>query len=206
MPDLTLFSMPSSGNSYKVRLLLSLLGRRYTHVALESNSPELASAKAAGNLPFGKLPALNLPSGEILSESGAILWLLASASAFLPSDPKAQADILSWMFFEQNRMEPVIAVRASLNSYPHLRDQATPEKMATLLEQGHALLALVDHHLSGHDWLAGAAPSIADIAVYGYTHSSGTRGGYDMSRFPAIQRWCMAIEALPGYITLDDLP
>lgn len=206
MSHLQLYSMPSSGNSYKVRLLLALTGQDYEHIPCEANSTELSEAKAAGHLPLGKLPALHLPSKEVLSESGAILWYLARETAFLPNDPLIQSEILSWMFFEQNRMEPVIAVRASLNCYPHLKDQATPERMADLQDQGHALLQLLENRLSKQDWLAGSEPTIADIALFGYVHSSGSRGGYDMTRFPAINNWCQAIKDLPGYISLEHQP
>ncbi len=205
MGELTLYSMPSSGNSFKIRLLLALLGTAYGHVACEMNSPETEQAKDDGHLPLGKLPALHLPDGNILTESGAILWYLADGTDYLPDDSLMRAGILEWMFFEQNRMEPVIAVRASLNSYPHLADQATPERMADMLEAGNALFGLLNAHLSEHDWLVGDSPSIADIAVYGYTHSSDTRGGYDMSAFPDIQAWCARIASLPGYVSLDYL-
>ena len=206
MTELTLYSMPSSGNSYKVRLLLALLGTNYAHVACEANSQELQDAKDAGHLPLGKLPALHLPDGSVLTESGAILWRLAAGSQFLPTDATFQARILEWMFFEQNRLEPVIAVRASLNCYPHLADQAMPEKMDALLKSGNELLGLLDNHLTGRDWLAAPFPTIADIAVYGYVHSSGSRGGYDMSNFPSISEWCARIADLSGYVTLDHLP
>ena len=206
MGELTLYSMPSSGNSFKVRLLLALLGTDYKHIACEANSPEIMQAKDEGHLPLGKLPALHIHDGTILTESGAILWYLADRTSFLPDNPLARASVLEWMFFEQNRMEPVIAVRASLNSYPHLANQATPERMSDLLEAGIALFELLDAHLSEHDWLVGNTPTIADIAVYGYTHSSGTRGGYDMSAFPAILAWCARIAALPNYVALDDQP
>lgn len=198
-----LYSMPSSGNSYKIRLLLALLDQAYEHVACETNTPEIEAAKDAGHLPLGKLPALHLPDGNILTESGAILWYLAEGTQFIPSDQLTRAGVLEWMFFEQNRMEPVIAVRASLNCYPHMADHATPEKMADLLGAGNALFDLLNAHLTDHDWLVGNGPTIADIAVYGYTHSSGTRGGYDLTAFPSIQNWCDRIAALPGYITLD---
>lgn len=206
MTNLTLYSMPSSGNSYKVRLLLALLGRDYTHMACEDATPETAKAKTDGALPFGKLPALHLDDGTRLAESGAILWFLAQGSDYLPSDPLTQSQILAWMLFEQNRLEGVIAVRASLLCYPSRKAQATPEKLADLLNSGHDLLQIVEDHLADKDWLVGAIPTIADIALYGYIHSSGTRGGYEMVRFPAINRWCNRITALPGYITLDHMP
>lgn len=204
MTDLTLYSMPSSGNSYKIRLLLSLLGRDYTHVACEMQSAETASAKAAGHLPLGKLPALHLPDGTILSESNAILWYLAHGTGWVPDDLLTQSQMLAWMFFEQNRHEPVIAVRASLNSYPHLAEQATPERMAKLLADGHALLQIMEDALSGREWFAGTTPTLADIALYAYTHTAESRGGFDMARFPNIAAWCGRVAALPGYRGLFD--
>ena len=204
MTDLTLYSMPSSGNSYKVRLLLALLGRTYAHVPIETDTPELAEAKAAGHLPLGKLPALHLGCGTILSESNAILWYLGADTAWMPEGALAQARMLGWMFFEQNRHEPVVAVRASLATYPHLAGEATPERMATLLEEGHRILGLMEAGLDGQDWFCGAAPTLADIALYAYTHTAGTRGGYDMGRFARLTRWCARMAALPGYVGLQD--
>ncbi len=198
--------MPSSGNSYKVRLLLSLLGVSYTHVPCEVCTPALEQAKEDGSLPHGKLPALHLTDGSILTESSAILWHLASGTDFLPADPMIQTRVLEWMFFEQNRMENVIAIRASLNSYPHLAAQASPERMADLEQAGIALFELLEGYLSDREWMVGASPTIADIAIFGYTHSSGTRGGYDMSPYPAIQRWCERMKALPDFIALDYQP
>lgn len=203
MTDLALYSMPSSGNSYKVRLLLALLERPYRHIPCEANSPELAQAKADGHLPLGKLPALHLPDGTILSESGAILWYLGQGTPWVPETPLARAQMLAWMFFEQNRHEPVIAVRASLNCYPHLADQATPEVMARLADEGHAILSLMEEALAHSPWFAGDAPTLADIALYGYTHTAGSRGGFDMARFPRLAAWCARIAALPGYRGLD---
>ncbi|HMB14053.1 MAG TPA: glutathione S-transferase family protein [Roseovarius sp.] len=204
MTDLTLYSMPSSGNSYKVRLMLALEGRAYTHVPIETNTPELAEAKAQGHLPLGKLPALHLRGGAILTESNAILWYLGAGTGWVPEDALEQAQMLAWMFFEQNRHEPVVAVRASLATYPHLAHEATPERMAELLDQGHAILALMEDALSGQDWFCGPSPTLADIALYAYTHTAGTRGGFDMDRFARLTAWCARMAALPGYVGLTD--
>ena len=206
MTGLTLYSMPSSGNSYKVRLLLALLGRAYVHVPCEAGSVALHEAKAEGKAPFGKLPVLHLPDGRVLNESDAILWYLGAGTEWVPVDPFDQARMLSWMFFEQNRHEPVIAVRAALRCYPDRAAQATPERMAALLAEGHALLALMEDGLRGQDWFCGARPSIADIALYGYTCTADTRGGFDMARFPGVQAWCARMAALPGHVTLEHQP
>ncbi len=206
MTRMTLYSMPSSGNSYKVRLLLALLGRDYAHVPCEAGSPALAQAKADGKAPLGKFPVLHLPDGRVLNESDAILWYLGAGTDWVPAEPFAQAQMLAWMFFEQNRHEPVIAVRAALRCYPERAHLATPERMAALLEEGHGLLALMEDGLSGQDWFCGARPTIADIALYGYTCTADTRGGFDMTRFPGLQAWCARMAALPGYVALDHQP
>ena len=112
--------------------------------------------------------------------------------------------MLSWMFWEQNAHEGVIAVRAALSFYPHRAAEATPERMAALLEAGHGLLAIMERRLEGRDWLVGAGPSLADICLYAYTHTAGSRGGFDMARFPALGRWLERVAALPGYKGLHD--
>lgn len=199
-----LFSMPSSGNSYKVRLLLALTGQTAELVDVEYGDPALEAAKAAGHLPFGKAPVLELADGTLLPESNAILWHLAQGTSFMAASPLAQAQVLSWMFWEQNQLEGVIAVRAAILCYPHRADQRTPERMAALLEQGNKLLAIMDDHLRGRDWLVGDACSVADLCLYAYTHTAESRGGYDLTPFPAMQAWLARLAALPGYIGLHD--
>ncbi|WP_199259572.1 glutathione S-transferase family protein [Paracoccus binzhouensis] len=194
-----LWSMPSSGNSYKVRLALALLDRDCEIVDVEESSAELAAAKAAGRLPFGKAPVLELDDGRLLPESNAILCWLGEGTRLVPDDAFGRAAMLGWMFWEQNQHEGVIAVRAALRSYPSRRHLATPERMAELLERGHALLQVMEERLAGHDWLVGDGVSLADLCLYGYTHTAGSRGGFDMARFPGIGRWIDRIAALPGH-------
>lgn len=195
--------MPSSGNSYKVRLLLALLGRDCEIVNVEDSSAELETAKSAGKLPFGKAPVLHLDDGRMLPESNAILCWLGADTSFIPKDDFEHAEMLAWMFWEQNQHEGVIAVRGALNFYPSRRGMATPERMADLLERGHALLATMEKRLSAQDWLAGHQITLADICLYGYTHTAGERGGFDMIRFPGIMAWLARIKAMPGYIGID---
>ncbi|TVS04395.1 MAG: glutathione S-transferase family protein [Rhodobacteraceae bacterium] len=197
-----LYSMPSSGNSYKVRLLLALLGREVAQVDVEYDSPALAEAHAKARLPFGKAPVLVLEDGTALPESNAILCWLGEGTPFVPQAPLARARMLAWMFWEQNQHEGVIAVRAALLTYPHRKAEATPERLAELLRRGQALLQLIEDHLSTRDWLVGEGPSLADICLYAYTHSAESLGGFDLAPFPALRAWLARIEALEGYAPL----
>lgn len=194
-----LYSMPSSGNSYKIRLLLSLLDLPCNIVDCEDASPEVAQAKAEGRLPFGKVPVLELDSGRALPESNAILLYLAQGSALIPNDPFAHAQMMAWMFWEQNQHEGVIAVRAALRSYPSRAHLATPERLAELLDRGNHLLGIMEQRLAAHDWLVGTEITAADICLYAYTHTAEDRGGYDLTPFPGIRAWLARIAALPGY-------
>ncbi|MEO1536768.1 MAG: glutathione S-transferase family protein [Pseudomonadota bacterium] len=206
MTDLTLYSMPSSGNSYKVRLLLALLGRAYTHIGLEYETAALAAAHAEGRLPLKKLPVLELQDGTRIPESNAILCYLSNGTDWMPTDPVSRAQTLGWMFWEQNQHEGTIAVRAALLTYENRKHLATPERLAELLAAGHDRLQQMEGRLATHDWIATDVPTIADLSLYAYTHSAETKGGFDLERFPAILRWLTRIQALPGYITLDDIP
>ena len=199
-----LYSMPSSGNSYKVRLLLALLGRDCEIVDVEHASEALMAAKTAGALPFGKAPVLHLDDGRMLPESNAILCWLGEGTRFWPADAFDRARMLSWMFWEQNQHEGVIAVRASLNFYAANASLATPARMEDLLIRGQALLSVMERRLEDADWLAGDAASLADICLYAYTHTAGSRGGFDMDRVPAVNAWLARVAALPGYAGLDD--
>jgi glutathione S-transferase len=198
-----LYSMPSSGNSYKVRLLLALLGRRdVTLRDVEYQTPALAMAKDAGHLPFDRAPVLVLEDGTALPESNAILCYLAEGTDFIPQNPLARAQMLAWMFWEQNQHEGVIAVRAALRCYPHRAAEATPARMDALLERGNQPLQIMEDRLATQNWLLGAEISLADICLFAYTHSAQTRGGYDLARFPAIQDWIARVQARDGFEAL----
>jgi glutathione S-transferase len=202
MADLTLYSMRSSGNSYKVRLLLAHLGLPYRLAGGEYGSAGLEAARAAGKMPLNRLPVLELPDGRLIAESNAILCWLADGTAWMPDDPFVRAQALGWMFWEQNQHEGTIAVRAALLHYPHRAAQATPERLADLLAAGNAVLGQMERHLAAQDWLAGDGPSISDLCLYAYTHTAGSRGGYDMSAFPALGAWLDRVAALPGHVEL----
>jgi glutathione S-transferase len=185
---------------------LALLGTPYTHLSFEYETPELAKAHADNALPLGKLPVLVLSSGEAIPESNAILTYLAEGTDWMPTDPLMRAQVLGWMFWEQNQHEGVIAVRAALRVYKSRAHQATPERMAELLEAGHAILGRMEAHLKGREWFVGNTPTVADISLYAYTHSAGTKGGFEIDRFPSVIAWCDRIAALPGHVGLTDIP
>lgn len=206
MTEQTLYSMPSSGNSYKVRLLLALMNTPYRHVAMEYETAALAEAHALGKLPLKKLPVLELPDGTALPESNAILCYLAEATDWLPAHPIVKAKALGWMFWEQNQHEGVIAVRAAILKYEDRAHLRTPENLSNLLERGHAILQQMEDHLAKSTWLAGDAISVADLSLYAYTHTAGSLGGFDMDRFPAINAWIARVKAMPGYVGLEDIP
>jgi glutathione S-transferase len=173
---------------------------------MEYETEELAKAHAEGVLPLKKLPVLEVEDGTRIPESNAILCYLADGTEWLPDDPIKKAKILRWMFWEQNQHEGVFAVRAALLHYESRAHLATPERMAELLETGQALLARMEDHLFTQNWLVGDSPSVADISLYAYTHTAGSKGGFEMDRFPSINAWCARVAALPGYVGLMDIP
>ncbi|MGL4490262.1 MAG: glutathione S-transferase family protein, partial [Rhizobiaceae bacterium] len=196
---LTLYSMPSSGNSYKVRLLLAKLGVPYKHVATESGSSE-AFRKMNPN---GKVPLVQFEDGRTLAESNAILLHFAEGTRFVPEDKYARAKMYEWMFWEQYSHEPVIAVRGAIMSYEKYKHRRTPEILAEYLENGHRVLGIMETQLQKTPYMAGDAFSTADIALYGYTHSAGTKGGFEMERFPAINAWLARCAGDAGHVPLE---
>lgn len=198
-----LYSMPSSGNSYKPRLPIAPTGRSVERVDREYCSDALAAVRDRGGLPFGKVPALELPDGRVMGESNAILCYLGRDTRFWPAVPFTCVDMLSWTFWERYNHEPVIAVRQALLFYPHRAAVATPERLARLLVQGHEVLAVTKHRLAARDWLVGEAASLGDLCLHAYTHTAGTRGGFDLAAFPAVTGWLSRIADLPGYVGLN---
>ncbi len=203
---LTLWSMPSSGNSYKVRLLLALLGIPFRHKAAEYGSGVTEGAAFRALNPNGKVPLLQLEDGRVLAESNAILLYLARETRFLPDEAFAQALAHQWMFFEQNFHESSVAVRAAILTYPQRAHLRTPERLAPLLESGHRALGVMEAQLEKTPWIAGDSYTVADIALYGYTHSAGSKGRFDMQRFPAINVWLDRVASEPGHVPLEWLP
>jgi glutathione S-transferase len=198
---LTLYQQHDSGNCYKVRLLLSHLGRPFRTVAVSSMDGSTRRPEFLAKNPIGKLPTIELEDGRFLAESNAILLYFADGTPLLPADAYDRAKAYEWLFFEQYVHEPAIAVRRALTVYPERRGAASPERMAELLDAGNRALAVLERRLERADWLAGVAFSVADISLYAYTHMAGD-GGYELGGFPAIGRWLERVAGVPGHISI----
>ena len=198
---ITLFQQSDSGNCYKVRLVLTHLGRPFRTVEVSSLDGSTRKPEFLARNPIGKVPTVALDDGRYLAESNAILLHVAEGSALLPGDAYDRAKVYEWLFFEQYSHEPAIAVRRALTVYPQRRAAATPERMAQLLDAGTFALSVMEARLGATSWLAGDAFSIADIALYAYTHSAH-EGGFDLAAYPGIRAWLARVRALPGHVEL----
>ncbi len=201
---LTLYSMQSSGNSYKVRMLLARLALPYHLVEIDRFKGENRTPEYLAKNPEGRLPALELGDGRMLAESNAILVYLAEGSPWLPEDRYEHAETLRWMFFEQHSHEPAIAeARFWLRFVRGGRELRTHE-IDQWMERGYAALALMEQHLSSHDYFVGGRETVADIALYAHTHVA-REGDFDLSVFPSINRWLARIAGNPGHIAIESL-
>lgn len=203
---LTLYSMPSSGNSYKVRLVMAKLGIPFKHIDCEYGSGMTESAEFRALNPNGKVPLLLLEDGRFIAESNAILLYLAGGTDLLPTSSYELAKVHEWMFFEQNFHEGSVATRAAILTYPQRAHLRVPEKLDPLLESGTRALSVMEAQLAKTDFIAGARYTVADIALYAYTHSAGTKGGFDMAPFPATNTWLDRVASTSGHVPLDWLP
>lgn len=202
---LTLYSQQASGNAYKPRLLMALLGIPFRIVEMNTYDGSTRQSEFLAKNPIGKVPLLELEDGRWLAESNAILLYLAESTPYLPANKFDRAKAYEWLFFEQYVHEPAIAVRRSILTAPERASQRTPERLAQLLDAGNAALAVMEQRLSQADWLAGQNYSVADIALYAYTHAA-EEGGYDLSAYPGITAWLDRVALQPGHVGIDWVP
>ena len=195
-----LYDYLPSGNGYKVRLLLNHLKRAYQRIELDIDKGETRTADYLSINPDGRVPALVLDSGEVISESGAILFYLAEGTQYFAREKLGRAQILQWMFFEQYSHEPYVAVcRYVLQHLPP--DNPRYATLSDLRTRGYAALDVMDKHLADHAYFVGDAYSIADIALYAYTHVAD-EGGFDLSPYAAIGAWLERCRGQPGHIPI----
>jgi glutathione S-transferase len=193
------YDNPVSGNCYKVRLILSLLGVEFERRELSVIDHSDRAEVLGGLSPSLNVPTVVLEDGRPLAESNAILWYFADGTHYVPDDPYERAQVLQWMFFEQYKHEPAIAVvrfwvAISGNPPP----AADIEAMRTA---GRAALDVMERHLGDHEYFVGERFTIADIALYAYTHVA-PEGGFDLEPYPAMRTWLERVADQPGVIPI----
>ncbi|WP_263143515.1 glutathione S-transferase family protein [Pseudomonas sp. RIT-PI-AD] len=191
-----------SGNCYKIKLTLHLLDEAYEWIPVDIVKGETKSPAFLQKNPNGKIPVLELEDGSTLWESNAILNFLADGSDLLPSEPRLRTQVLQWQFFEQYSHEPNIAVARFIQLYQGLPEARRAEYEATHVE-GYKALRVMEQQLERTPYLVGDRYSIADIALYAYTHVAH-EGGFDLSGFPAIRRWIDRVASHPRHVGMLD--
>lgn len=195
-----LYDFLPSGNGYKIRLLLTQLDIPFERIEVDILKGESRTPEFLAKNPNGRIPTLEIAPGKFLAESNAILFYLAEGTPVLPDDRWARAQVLQWLFFEQYSHEPNIATsRFWLQHF-----DVTEERRKALdqkRELGYAALAVMEQHLSQATFFVADRYSIADIALYAYTHVAD-EGGFDVGRFPAIGAWLERVRTQPKHIPM----
>lgn len=201
----TLYQDPRSGNCYKVVLTAAHLGIPLKTVDVDVTSGFTRTPEFLAKNPNGRVPTLELDDGRILPESNAIVWYLAEGSNLIPADRFARAQMLQWMFFEQYSHEPYIAVaRFWMNFVPKEKLREKEHLIPDWHARGNAALAVMEDHLKKRDWFAADRPSLADIALYAYTHCAED-GGFELKKYPAIGAWLARVASMKNYVKMPPL-
>ena len=200
-----LYSMQRSGNSYKVRLALALLNVPYRAIDVDILRGESRTPDFLAKNPSGQVPLLEVAEGRYLAESNAILWYVAGGTPLAPESRIERAEALQWMFFEQHALEPNIGAAyfwlALVRGGRDLQTHALEDWM----ERGYAALQVMENHLKTSEYFAAGQFTVADIALYGYTHVAD-QCDYDLLTFPAIRAWLRRVEQIPGFVPMDWRP
>jgi len=191
-----------SGNCYKVKLMLNLLGIPYQWVDIVILNGATETPEFLAKNPNGKIPVLELEDGTCLWESNAILNFLADGSEFLPTEPRLRTQVLQWQFFEQYSHEPYIAVARFIQFYLNMPEDRL-EEYKTTHKRGYKALKVMERQLQTTPYLVGEQYSIADIALYAYTHVAH-EGGFDLTPYPAVQAWLKRMASHPRHVAMLD--
>lgn len=191
-----------SGNCYKVKLMLHLLGKPYHWVPVDILAGETQTDAFLAKNPNGKIPVLELEDGNCLWESNAILNYLADGSTLLPAEPRLRTQVLQWQFFEQYSHEPYVAVARFIQFYQDMPGERL-EEYKHCHKGGYKALKVMERQLQATPYLVGDTFSIADIALYAYTHVAH-EGGFDLEPFPAVRAWLARVAQQPGYVGMMD--
>ncbi|MBD1550716.1 glutathione S-transferase family protein [Pseudomonas typographi] len=189
-----------SGNCYKIKLMLHLRGQPYRWVPVDILAGETQTETFLAKNPNGKIPVLELEDGSCLWESNAILNFLAEGSPLLPTEPRLRTQVLQWQFFEQYSHEPYVAVARFIQFYQGMPAERL-EEYQRCHKGGYKALRVMERQLQLTPFLVGEEFSIADIALYAYTHVAH-EGGFDLEPFPAVRAWLARVAQQPGYTTM----
>jgi glutathione S-transferase len=198
----TLYSMQRSGNCYKVRLALAQLRIPYERVEIDILKGETHTPDFLAKNPSGQIPLLEVEAGRYLAESNAILWFLAEESDLLHQDPVERATILQWLFFEQHAIVPNIGAAYFWLCLVKGGRELQQHSIDDWMEEGQRALGVMEKHLAANRFFAGARYSVADVALYAYTHLA-QECDFDMRPFPAVRAWLARVAAEPDHVPMD---
>jgi glutathione S-transferase len=198
-----LYDFLPSGNCYKVRLLLTQLGIPFERIEMSILKGETRTPEFLSKNPNGRVPVLEIESGQFIAESNAILFYLSADTDFFPNRPFERAQVMQWLFFEQYSHEPFIATSrfwiSILGKAKEYRDALSQKR-----DPGYAALAVMERHLRDRIFFVGERYTIADIGLFAYTHVAD-EGGFDLTPFPAIQTWIKRVQSQPKHISITQV-
>ena len=197
---ITIYGMAMSGNCWKAAQIVRLTGHEFRWVETDGNSGATRTPEFLAINPNGKVPAVALEDGTVLTESNAILLHFAEGTPWLPAPGLARTRVHEWLFFEQYSHEPYVAVARNIITYLKAADR-NAGRLAQCRERGAHALSVMERRLAGHDWLTDAGPTIADLALFAYTHVAD-EGGFSLDAYPGVAAWVERVAALPGITTL----
>jgi glutathione S-transferase len=196
-----LYDYLESGNGYKIRLLLTQLGIPFERIELDITKGETRTPEFLRKFPNGRIPAVDLDDGKLLFESNAIISYFAEGTPFMAVDPFQRAQVLQWLFFEQYSHEPYIASVRYLVMHPDVADPRRAILDTMMRPRGYDALGVMEGHLKSREWFVGERSTIADIALYAYTHVAD-EGGFDLAGYPAIRAWLERVKSQPRHIPI----
>ena len=198
---ITVHGFAVSGNCWKVAQILRSTGREFAWVEVDSNAGGTRTVEFLAMNPNAKIPIVVLDDGQVITESGAILCHFGDGTAWLPPAGLARTRVMEWLFFEQYSHEPYIAVARNIIAYQK-QQAVNAERLAHCWQRGAQALDVMERRLATHNWLTDSGPTIADLALFAYTHVAG-EGEFDLARWPGIQAWIARLAALPSVVTIQ---
>jgi glutathione S-transferase len=198
----TLYSMRRSGNCYKVRLALAQLDIPHELVEIDILKGETRTPEFLAVNPSGHVPLLRVADNRHIAESNAILWYISGHTPLMPDDRADRAEMLQWMFFEQHSLEPNIGAAYFWLTLVKGGRDLQQHALEDWMQEGYRALGVMERHLARHDFFAANTYTIADIALYAYTHMAHLCD-YDLSSFPAVRAWLARVAEQPGHIAMD---